>query len=128
MSIKGILQFKQALAFMDISYPFSTAFGLANNRENCVRSAMEIYGLLLRANTESDVLNFEVLSVLARDPVSQDIDNTKVKELVRIFRPERDGTLDIIGFIRSIDRVYKDMRLLRASIRNSSQIDQAFEA
>lgn len=89
---------------------------------------MEIYGLLLRANTESDVLNFEVLSVLARDPVSQDIDNTKVKELVRIFRPERDGTLDIIGFIRSIDRVYKDMRLLRASIRNSSQIDQAFEA
>lgn len=128
VSIKGILQFKQALAFMDVSYPFSTAFGLANNRENCVRSAKEIYRLLLRGNTESETLNFETLSVIARDPVTQDIDDTKVKELVRIFRPERDGTLDLIGFIRSIDRVYKDMRLLRASIRNSSQIDQAFEA
>ena len=113
---------------MDLSYPFSTAFGLANNRENCVRSAKEIYRLLLRSNTEDDTLNFETRSVIARDPVTQDIDNTKVKELVRIFRPERDGTLDLIGFIRSIDRVYKDMRLLRASIRNSSQIDQAFEA
>ena len=128
MSIKGILQFKQALAFMDLSYPFSTTFGLANSREACVRSAKEIYSLLLLGNPESHILKFETLSEIARDPISHDIDGAKLKELVRVFRPERDGTLDCLAFVRSIDRVYKDMRLLRASIRNSSQIDQAFEA
>jgi hypothetical protein len=128
VTIKGILQFKQALAFMDLSYPFSTTFGLANNREACVRSAKEIYRLLLLGNPEAQILKFETLTAIARDPASHDIDDTKLKELVRVFRPERDGTLDCIAFIRSIDRVYKDMRLLRASIRNSTQIDQAFEA
>lgn len=114
---------------MDLSYPFSTAFGLADTRENCLRSAKEVYGYLLQGNPESETLKFETLiSRLAKDPITQEINETTLKALVRIFRPERDGTLDLVGFVRSVDRVYKDMRLLRASIRNSSQIDQAFEA
>jgi hypothetical protein len=128
VSIKGILQFKQTLAFMDLSYPFSTAFGLADNRENCVHSSEEIYKCLLLGNPDPDTLQFETLSTLAKTPDSEQLDETRLKELVKVFRPERDGTLDLLEFVRSVDRVYKDLRLLRAAIRNSSQIDLAFEA
>jgi len=128
VSIRGILQLKQTLAFMALSYPFSRAFGLADSRENCAQSAEEIYKCLLLANPHSEALQFETLSALARTPDSEQYDETRLKDLVKTFRPERDGTLCKLEFVRSIDRVYKDLRLLRASIRNSSHIDQAFEA
>jgi hypothetical protein len=66
--------------------------------------------------------------VLAMDEESNKLDEKALKGLVKIFRPDRDGTLSLVEFVRSIDRVYKDLRLLRASIRNSSRIDYAFEA
>ena len=113
---------------MDLSYPFTTAFGLADNRENCVHSSEEIYKCLLLGNPDPDTLQFETLSTLAKTPDSEQLDETRLKELVKVFRPERDGTLDLLEFVRSVDRVYKDLRLLRAAIRNSSQIDLAFEA
>ena len=128
MSLKGILNFKQALSFTDLPYPFSTTFGLANSRDNCVQSAKEIYKILRGGSTEADNLTFETLCVIAMDPESTEINEAILKDLVTIFRPERDGTVGSVRFIRSIDRVYKDMRLLRASIRNSSQIHQSFEA
>jgi Ca2+-binding EF-hand superfamily protein len=113
---------------MDESYPFSSAFGLANNRENCVQAAEALYKSFLRANAESDKLHFETLVESLRNPITKEINEKQIKDLVKLFRPERDGTLDLIGFVRSVDQVYKDLRLLRASIRNSSQIDSAFEA
>ena len=128
VSIDGILQFKQTLAFMDLAYPFSMAFGLADTRENCVQSAVEIYKCLLRGNPKFETLQFETLSAIERSHGTPDMDETRLKELVKVFRPERDGSLDLLGFVRSIDQVYKDLRLLRASIRTSSQIDHAFEA
>ena len=128
VSIKGILQFKQTLAFMDLSYPFSMAFGLADTRENCVQSAEEIYKCLLRGNPKFETLQFETMSAIARSRSTQEMDEARLKDLVKVFRPERDGSLDLLGFVRSVDQVYKDLRLLRASIRTSSQIDHAFEA
>ena len=128
MSIKGILQFKQTLAFMDLSYPFSRSFGLSDTREHCVQSAEDVYQCLLAGNPQCDTLQFETLTEVVKVHGAQELDDVKLKELVKVFRPERDGTLDKLGFVRSVDQVYKDLRLLRASIRNSSQIDHAFEA
>lgn len=114
---------------MDLSYPFSKAFGLADSRQSCVQSAEEIYQCLVRDTPDGQgVFQFDTISALAKDPDTGDLDEKKLKDLVKIFRPERDGTLSLLEFVRSIDRVYKDLRLLRASIRNSSCIDQAFEA
>ena len=128
VSIKGILQFKQTLAFMDLSYPFSRSFGLADTREHCVQSSEDVYKCLLKGNPHFETLQFETLTAVVRVPGAQELDEMRLKELVKVFRPERDGSLDILGFVRSVDQVYKDLRLLRASIRNSSQIDHAFEA
>jgi hypothetical protein len=114
---------------MDLSYPFSQAFGLADSRENCVKSSEEIFNCFVLNTPQSpDVMQFEAISVLAMDEESDKLDEKALKGLVKIFRPDRDGTLSLVDFVRSIDRVYKELRLLRASIRNSSRIDYAFEA
>lgn len=111
----------------DNDYPFSLAFGLANNRESCIVSAQNVYERLLQSRPNEPVVNFrDTVALLAVDE-DGDIEPHKMKELIQLFRPERDGQLSMIDFIRSIDSVYKQLRMLRASIANSGQIDHAFE-
>jgi small-conductance mechanosensitive channel len=55
------------------------------------------------------------------------IDTERMKDLIKLFRPDRQGHLTLLDFVKSCDTVYKEMRLLRASIANSGQIDRAFE-
>ena len=114
---------------MDLVYPFSKAFGRAESRDDCVQSAQEVFNCLVGSiGTDPDKLHFETLSSLAKDPNTGNFDEKKLKDLVKVFRPERDGTLCMLEFVRSIDRVYKDLRLLRASIRNSACLDTALES
>jgi len=56
-----------------------------------------------------------------------EVDSDKMKSLIRLFRPDRHGKLTKIDFVKSIDSVYKRFRLLRANLKNSSQIDRAYE-
>lgn len=71
-------------------------------------------------------LPFETMALIA---VEDDgiIDQQKAKDLVKVFRPDREGSLTMLDFVKSTDSVYKEFRLLQASIENSSQIDRAFE-
>ena len=55
------------------------------------------------------------------------IDEKKARKLIRLFRPSRDGSLTALDFVKSCDKIYKDLRTLRAAISNSSQLDLAFE-
>lgn len=126
-SIAEVLRFRKALTFIDDTYPFSYAFGLADTRDSTIRSAQELYLILRDATPLSDVIQFETIAEIA---LRQDgsIDEDKAKEAIRIFRPDREGNLTLIDFIKSIDSIYKEFRLLQASIQNSSKIDQAFES
>jgi hypothetical protein len=72
-------------------------------------------------------LPFETLAVLAKD-VNGGINQDKAKELIKAFRPERDGSLGKLEFVKSVDVMYKRLRLLSANITNSSQIDKAIES
>ena len=71
-------------------------------------------------------MNFDVIALLGVDQKG-DLDQEKIKDLIRLFRPDRDGTISLLDFVKSIDIVYKELRMLRASVANSSKIDQAFE-
>lgn len=71
-------------------------------------------------------LNFDVLAVLALDSKGE-IDEFKLRDLIKVFRPDREGRLSKLAFVKSVDAVYKRMRLLSANIHNSSQIDIAIE-
>jgi len=75
---------------------------------------------------ESPYLNFDVIATLARR--SDDSFNIEfLKDLIALLRPGRDGTITLIEFVKSVDAVYKQARLLSASIKNSHKIDVAFE-
>jgi hypothetical protein len=111
---------------MDIDYPFSISFGLADTRESCIESSQQVYHRLLSQSPDREILHFNSIAIVAADRNGV-LDREKLKDLVRLFRPERDGNLSMLDFVKSVDSVYKSMRLLRATIENSSQIDHAFE-
>jgi len=136
ISISAILQFRQSLAFMDLSYPFSISFGLADTRAHCVESSQGVYRRLMCYNPKntSGVLQFDAIASLAKsnDASTEEgekelVDADKMKDLIRLFRPDRQGNLTMLDFVKSVDAVYKKLRLLRASISSASQIDHATE-
>ena len=73
------------------------------------------------------VLQFETLALIALNSDGKTVNQQKAKDLVKVFRPSREGRLTMVDWIKSVDSVYKQFRLLTASIDNSSQIDRAFE-
>lgn len=113
---------------MDTAYPFSGSFGIADTRERCVASAQGVYErLLLKNHIIGGRLHFDTLAVLALQR-NGELDPEKAKELIRTFRPDRDGGISMVDFVRSIDSVYKDLRMLRATVAASSKIDRALES
>ena len=100
---------------MDTDFPFGGAFGAADTREACISCSQELYDrLLLRENGITGALHFNTIALIAMDRDS-DLDTEKTKDLIRIFRPDRDGTVTLVDFVKSIDNVYKELRLLRAA-------------
>eukprot|EP00536_Pseudo-nitzschia_multiseries_P009481 jgi/Psemu1/325666/estExt_fgenesh1_pg.C_2640022 len=124
VSIGAILQFRKSLSKLDSKYPFGFSFGRAGMRDHCVRSAQSLYLRLL--GTSDQTLHFNVLGLLAVQPDGS-LNEDKLKSLIKVFRPDRDGRLSLIDFVKSVDAVYKEMKLLRASVRSSQKIDKSFE-
>jgi hypothetical protein len=86
-----------------------------------------VYKCLLSLTPFQINLQFETIAHIAiRNDGS--IDTEKAKEAIKVFRPDREGNLALLDFIKSIDSIYKEFRLLQASIENSSQIDRKFES
>lgn len=98
----------------------------ADTREHCIESAQKVYDRLLLRTPNQTFLPFDTLAILAKDE-NGGIDQNKAKLLIKAFRPDRDGKLTKLDFVKSCDLVYKAIRLLSANISNSSQIDGAVE-
>jgi small-conductance mechanosensitive channel len=71
-------------------------------------------------------LSFATIALIATNP-NGSVDEEKVKALIKVFRPARDGTMTKLDFVKSVDNVYRSYRLLLATIANSGQIDQSVE-
>jgi hypothetical protein len=119
ISVNALLQFRRALACLHTQYPFSGHFGLADTRENCVEGSQDLYGRLMLRTPEASCLQFETIALLGLKKDGS-IDQSMIKDLIRLFRPDREGNLKMIDFVKSVDSVYKEIRLLRASVVNSS--------
>ena len=86
-----------------------------------------MYETLKRAAPNSaGLLAFETLSEICYDSNGELI-RDKVKAMIKVFRPDRKGYLNKLEFVSSIDNVYRDLRVFRASLANSSSIDDAYE-
>ena len=76
-------------------------------------------------NARKNLLPFETLSQVCYDS-NNELLRDKVKAMIKLFRPDRRGFLTKLDFVSSVDNVYKDLRLFRASLANSSSIDDSF--
>jgi len=85
-----------------------------------------VYNKLQLRTSFRNELPFETLALLAKDEEGK-MDKDKARELIKVFRPDRDGSLGKLEFVKSIDVVYKELRLLCANINNSSYMDAAVE-
>lgn len=75
----------------------------------------------MKSTPDRQCLTLDVLALLA---VQRDgtLETSLLKDLIKFFRPDRNGNISLLEFAKSIDTCYKDIRLLRANIRNSSQV------
>lgn len=112
-SVSAVMQFRRGLAHMDTDQPFGAVFGPAETREACVVCSQNLYGRLLKLDvTVGDDLHFNAIASIAVDPWTGELDQEKANELIRIFRPERNGGMSLLDFVTSIDSVYKEVRML----------------
>jgi hypothetical protein len=103
VTMASILQFRRALQFISDDFPFSQAFGSASTREKCIQSAQTVFERLVEHSADDETLDFETLCLVAKRPDGE-LDRVKVKELIRLFRPNRSGQLNKIDFVKSVDR------------------------
>jgi hypothetical protein len=86
--------------------PFSSAFGPCSTRLKCVESCETVFRRLLLSTPGEHYLSFDILASLAIAD-NGNLDELKVKEIIKLFRPDRQGKLSLVDFVRSVDVVYK---------------------
>jgi hypothetical protein len=121
------LKFRQAVVQLETDFPFSRSFGIADTREKCVLNAQRAFERLRLKSPTEGVLSFEILAQIALDHHTGALDEDRITDLIRVFRPDADGNVTLLDFARSVDVVYKDLRMLRASITNSQKIDRSIK-
>mmetsp|Transcript_30851 Transcript_30851/g.46812 ORF Transcript_30851/g.46812 Transcript_30851/m.46812 type:complete len:955 (+) Transcript_30851:54-2918(+) len=126
-TLDDIVSFSQTLLFINNTFPFTTSFGNARNREACIQSAQQVFtNLQQHTSSTTNNLPFETIAIVARKPDGS-LNEPYVRKLLRTFRPDRQGNLTLLDFCKSVDNTYKKLRMLQASIKNASQIDNAAE-
>ena len=124
IAISDIIRFRQSVAFLNTTTPFSRAFGRADNREICIANSQQVYERFLHYEG-GDEMHFNTIAKLC---VDVDLNEEKLRKLIKLFRPDREGILTKLDFVKSIDTVYKEIRLLRAGVANSQRVDRSSES
>jgi hypothetical protein len=115
--LSAVVQFRRSLSLaLNTDYPFGIALGPATNRNECISSSEKVFQRLVGEETS---LKFDVLALLAVTETGE-IDREKVRSLIKLFRPSREGMLSLLDFAKSIDTTYRQLRLLRANVLNSA--------
>lgn len=127
VSIHDVLLFRRALSFMDAQFPFGVDFGPASNRDECVQSSTEIFDELCKlSSNDASRVEFSILALLAESE-NGERDDIKRVALHRLFRPPADGCLTKLMFVQSCDDLFRRLTYFRASVQNSSSLDQVLE-
>ena len=96
LSFSAIVQFRTAASSLDTDLPFNVAFGVADTREKCVECSQKLFQRLCKANPDkTNILMFDTIAMVALDEDGS-LDETKLIELIALFRPTRDGELTMV--------------------------------
>ena len=141
ISIHDILKFRRALTHLDEDCMFGEAFGLTNTRDQCIASCHSVYYRLLKlaptpdnhtqtdtqSDAQADVLPFDVLALLCLEDDGVTENLAKKRKIRKLFTPDRSGGLPLLAFIQAVDKAYKRLVFLRASLKNSYLLDGVLE-
>lgn len=154
-SLSAIVQFGSSLGVLNSDHPFGQYFGYCPTRYDSVECSQRMYANLLKvqnrvpsikevitspkssssSSSSSDesttdaaltTLKFHTIALIAIDETGE-LDTDQVKQLMKLYRPTRDGDISLIDFCKSVDSVYKEIRKLRASVANEVVMNAAAE-
>lgn len=126
-SVRNVLEFRNALAKLDKPYMLGIAWGDVSTRQKMVMNSQSVFWKLKRSPGDStDALRFDTIAELCEQPDGT-LHPDELKSLIRLLRPDRDGFLSLAEFVKSVDSVYKEAKLIHASVKNSEKIDREFE-
>lgn len=126
-SISNVLEFRNALAKLDKPYMLGIAWGDVSTREKMICTSQIVYRKLRRLSSNpEESLQFDVLAALT-EQLDGTLHPNELKHLIRLLRPDRHGHLSLAEFVKSVDAVYKEAKLVQASVKNSEKIDREFE-
>lgn len=118
------MKFNRVLQVLDNTQPFGEAFGPAGDRDECIESSHHLFFRLLKLSPDDSAIPLSTILLAAIDELEIGlVDESKMKALRRLFRPDCENELAMIPFIQSIDTVYKRIRFFRASIDSASKIN-----
>jgi len=152
-SLSAIVQFGTSLGVLKSDYPFGQYFGYCPTRYECVKCSQCVYSSLLKlqqrvpsidsitdgenvnstssdknnGENQRDILKFHTIALIARIDETGQLDTDVMKDLMRLFRPTREGEISLVDFCKSIDSVYKEIRKLLASVTNEGMMNAAVE-
>eukprot|EP00980_Cylindrotheca_fusiformis_P014038 scaffold3670_cov124-Cylindrotheca_fusiformis.AAC.14 len=134
--LSDIIQFRASLSVLESSMPYSPVFGEARTRSETIKKSEALYDQLLKKQQflhgnealppEYGMLRFHTIAITAVKS-NGTFDRTLCRDLVKLFRPSRDGNITKVEFCKSIDSHYKELRKLRASIANEGRVNTASE-
>lgn len=75
-----------------------------------MKSAQTVYSRLMLDSPEAQVLHFDTIMTLAIDKHGK-LQKDKARALIRLFRPDREGNLTLLDFVRSCDAVYRKVKV-----------------
>jgi hypothetical protein len=134
--LSSIIQFRASLSVLESSMPYSPVFGEARTRSEVIKRSEELYSQLLKKqkflegkkkfDLDEPILRFHTIALTASKS-SEYFDRRMCRNLVKLFRPHRNGNISKLEFCKSIDNQYKELRKLRASIANEGRVNRASE-
>jgi hypothetical protein len=85
-----------------------------------------VFKSLLQKTPGASKLHFDTIAVLALDADGK-LQKDKTRAMIRLFRPDREGYLTELDFVKSCDHLYRRARMFRATTLKAAQLDDAFE-
>jgi hypothetical protein len=101
-TVPDVLCFRRALDCIDNEFPFTPLFGRARTREECCKSSQQVFERLMKGS-EQNTLGIQAICQIAVLPDGS-LDRRKIRDLIQVFRPSRQGQISKMEFIQSTDR------------------------
>ena len=99
VSIGAILQFRASLATLESPFMFTLSWGDVSNRERTILSTQKVFRRLNLRTPDTNTVKFDIVAKAAVDD-DGDLDQDMLKDLIRLLRPNRDGDLSVLDFVK----------------------------